>query len=410
MYVFAEPVTEEEVAEIQSQNSAKIQEFERNILGLTHGNSSGVEQGQEVDPKWKKIQADVQKAMENDELSVDGPGQVQEAIGEDAQRNESPTNRPEVFEQGPLYARNSAAGADNDATAASAGNDEEEGDIEDDDDVEVEDEDGREDEDEEEMEKEEEEEEEDRNDNEVREFEESRRQEAIEEFLEGEADISTTDAIEAESRMARDSANEDDAALSKDRTVEFQNDANLLTEGPNEDDAPETAFGQESMNEGAEPKNDGENTWIPPPSSVAEGEDQPEYQIQADQSFLDSINQEVTQAQAAAETSSEDVLAMTLTLRNKVNGEYVLRPDQMTASDEWSIEYSLTEVSERTRAMALYKACQRRRSKKMDAPLVPEDEETVNGYIRKLRELSAQGRRWRQQQDNRDRKMPVQVL
>ncbi len=409
MYVFAEPVTEEEVAEIQSRNSAKIQEFERNILGLTHGNNSGVEHGQEVDPKWKKIQADVQKAMENDELSVDGPGQVQEEIGEDAQRTESPTNRPEVFEQGPLYARYSAAGADNDATAASAGNDEEEDDIEDDDDVEVEDEDEREDEDEEDREKEGEEEEEDRDDNEVGEIEESRRQEAVE-FLEGEADISTTEAIEAESKMGRDTANEDDAALSKDRTLEVQNDANLLTEEPNKDDAPGTAFGQESMNEGAEPKNDGENTWIPSPSSVAEGEDQPEYQIQADQSFLDSINQEVTQAQAAAEISSEDVLAMTLTLRNKVNGEYVLRPDQMTASDEWSIEYSLTEVSERTRAMALYKACQRRRSKKMDAPLVPEDAETVNGYIRKLRELSAQGRRWRQQQDSRDRKMPVQVL
>ena len=113
---------------------------------------------------------------------------------------------------------------------------------------------------------------------------------------------------------------------------------------------------------------------------------------------------------AESSSASEDILAMTLTLRNKVNGEYVLRPEKMTAGDEWSIEYSLAEVSEQPRARALYRACRRRRSKKMETSLVPEDAEVVPSYIQSLRQMTAKGRAWRKKQDKVDRMGSVEVL
>ena len=101
---------------------------------------------------------------------------------------------------------------------------------------------------------------------------------------------------------------------------------------------------------------------------------------------------------------------MTLTIRNKVNGKFVLRPERLTAGDQWSIEYSLTEVDTETRARALYKACQGRRKKKHDKMETKNDEERLTGFLRRLRDLSMQGRKWRARQDEEDTKKPMQVL
>ena len=410
MYIFAEPVTEDQVAEIQSQNSAKIQEFERSVLGLTRGNESGTDDAQEVDLKWEEMQADVQQAMEKDELSIDGSEQAQGAIDGVAEGNDYATGRPEVFVQGPLYAKKRAASADDDVTAASAENQEDDDDTEDEDDIDSEDERENEGEGEEEYEYEDEFEDASEDD----EIEEGRQQERLEEVSKARADVYAINAGDADQSLGGDGAAEDGAALSEDHAVVIHNDANPLAEGLIEMDRLGATSGQETLNEAKEAMNHKQTTEVPSDrefSSVTEGDDQQGPRIQADQGFLDSINQEVVQADTpATSSSSEDILAMTLTLRNKVNGKYVLRPENMTASDEWSIEYSMTELSEQTRARSLYMACQNRRRKKMENPLVPEDAEVVNSYIQKLRELSKKGRRWRKQQDAGDRERQMQVL
>ena len=402
MYVFAEPVTEEQVAEVQSQNSAKIQEFERNILGLTRGNGSGTDDAKEVDPDWEKIQADVQKAMEKDELSADKSGQDQEAIDEDFGGTKLTPDRPEVFEQGPLYGSKSAARADDHATAGSVGNEEDEGDGTDDDII------NGEDECEEEVE--EEEEKEDGDVNEDGGVEESTRQEGLDEFLEAKPNINAIHAVQVERKVSENSTDNNNIALSHDYPVKVNNDASLPREEPNEDDTT----GQESVDDTIEPTDDRENTGISPDaisSSIAERESWQELQTCADGGFLDLINQEDLQADTTAESSpSEDIFAMTLTIRNKVNGQYVLRPQKMNGTDEWSIEYSLTEVTAQSRARKLYEACQMRRRKKLETPLVPENAELISDYIKRLREMSMEGRRWRKQQDMMDRERPVQVL
>jgi hypothetical protein len=51
-----------------------------------------------------------------------------------------------------------------------------------------------------------------------------------------------------------------------------------------------------------------------------------------------------------------------------------------------------------------------RRKKHLDTPEAPEEGEALNSYFRKLRELSAQGKKWRNRMDKEDSKKPTQVL
>ena len=374
MYIFAEPVTEEQVAEIQSQNDAEIQEFERDILGLTRGKDSDTDDAPEIDPKWEEIQSDVQKAMEEDELFEDGS-----RIDDGTEGTESNSNRPEVFKEGPLYARKSASGAGNGANAVSAEYEEDEC------------------ENEEEEEDKEKQDDGDCNGNGNGDNVESRWQEGPDEFLNDEVEINATDAFKAEQNVEGTGIEQNNVALSEDHPVEDQSITNVLGGEPNEDDTPSAISKQQGTNAG--------------PSTKVEGEGQQEHQTRTGQPLPNPVDEEVVQADAAATLSgSKGVLAMTLTLRNKVNGEYVHRPETMSAADEWSVEYSLTDISEQKKARVLYDACQVRRRRKMEKQLVSDEQEVVPGFIQRLRALSQKGRNWRKKQDKMDEERPVQMV
>ncbi|KAJ9642919.1 hypothetical protein H2199_004441 [Coniosporium tulheliwenetii] len=80
------------------------------------------------------------------------------------------------------------------------------------------------------------------------------------------------------------------------------------------------------------------------------------------------------------------LLAMSLTVRNKVNNQYVNRPSDLTATDEWDIEYSLSEIEDASRAWTVYEACKQRRAKQF----VREEAErkpSMDFYREQLREL-----------------------
>ncbi|KAI9759136.1 MAG: hypothetical protein M1835_000451, partial [Candelina submexicana] len=128
-----------------------------------------------------------------------------------------------------------------------------------------------------------------------------------------------------------------------------------------------------------------------------------------DTGFLDKIGEE--QAAVIPEGSDGSLLAMTLTIRNKVNGKYVLRPLDLQADDKWSLEYSIDEVPTASRAWSLYGACQARRKSRMDsANDDSEDDVATNYYLRRMRELSEKGREWRKVQDSIDAKNEKVVL
>jgi len=123
---------------------------------------------------------------------------------------------------------------------------------------------------------------------------------------------------------------------------------------------------------------------------------------EADSAYLD--------AQPTPSDAEPNILAMTLTLRNKINNSYVLRPEKITAEDKWSIEYSLSDIPDARRAQALYEACQTRRKKKMESNEVKREEEGLSWYLRNLRELSRKGVEWRKGVDEKDRANRVWVL
>lgn len=106
---------------------------------------------------------------------------------------------------------------------------------------------------------------------------------------------------------------------------------------------------------------------------------------------------------------ARDLLAMTLVIKNKMNGYYVERPNNFTAADKWTIQWELTELKQ-PQAQSLYTACQNRRAKALAGRGEGESGVAANVYIRKLREIARQGREFREREDQLDRELGIVVL
>ncbi len=420
MYIFAEPVTEEQVAEIQSHNEAKIKEFERKIVGLTSDEAMSQET-EEDDSNWDNIQADVRETMDKDELSIEQPN-GEDVEYDDSENSQVASNGRGVSEEG-LYANRQEAREVDEATAAATGS--EDDDIEneadkDDELVDTEEDEVAEEHDGEKLDQpiDEADEEQDLDEESLEEAEDSKEgygeevQEANEsegqEKLEGsereEAAVEEKNTyVDQEDRQADDQST---CAAVEDR-VEVKGNKEPQTEsnGQERQVADSADHTTPPLNHGKQ--DTGENAHNYTSSLSSEGPT--DFPIEADKAFLNKLTEELSSINAAA-SQSPDILAMTLTIRNKVNGKFVLRPEQFTKKDNWSIEYWLTEVDTETRARALYQACQNRRKKKYDKMEAGNDEERLTGFLQRLRELSMQGRKWRARQDKEDTKKPVQIL
>lgn len=133
-----------------------------------------------------------------------------------------------------------------------------------------------------------------------------------------------------------------------------------------------------------------------------------------------------TEASAPSETLSEDpatteagkeeepgeereLFAMTLMVKNIVNGKQVERPTDFRASHTWEVDYELIELPTE-KARTIYSACQRRRQKALMGRGEDETDVAANVYIRKLREISKAGRKFRQEQEQLDKENGVVVL
>jgi hypothetical protein len=121
-----------------------------------------------------------------------------------------------------------------------------------------------------------------------------------------------------------------------------------------------------------------------------------------------------TPASAAEETStttdepepSGPLMGWTLTIRNKVNDGYVAQPNNITAEDEWKIEYFIQDIPEGSR-WRLYTALKERRR-----GLVSNDAEadkSLKNYRDLIQRFSNRGREWRVTQDKLNDEMGIQV-
>jgi hypothetical protein len=126
------------------------------------------------------------------------------------------------------------------------------------------------------------------------------------------------------------------------------------------------------------------------------------------QNLQNKVDNEVGQTEPAAEVgeSEKPVLGWTLTVRNKVNGEYVERPQDLHDEDDWKIEYHIKEIGDNMRWKA-YKAVQERRRQ-----LASND--VVNDSLAHFRDLikryTTRGRAWRDKQDRMLEERGVQVF
>lgn len=124
--------------------------------------------------------------------------------------------------------------------------------------------------------------------------------------------------------------------------------------------------------------------------------------------------------QTKPESQAEEdkpVLGLVLTVRSKVNGVYVERPENLKKHHDWSIEYSLNELKS-GQAWREYRAAQARRRKtyqKLNSRIDKSDpdstEQSYNEhYINMLKELSEKGRKMRATLDQKAANKPKVVV
>lgn len=330
MYIFAEPMSEEEITEIQTKNRSRIEQFEREILGLKIDSDDEDEASHE----WERIQARVEEEMANDELSADRP-----LAG-------LPTSDPDKLEL-----TGSERHGEDDLDDAHDGTSE-----------------GAE----------------------------------LPEHETG--DQSLFEGGHTHERDTRHGRTVEHGAIHAHETGE---ETGLESAGPHEPGTGQehrvSREADDSRDEAGDEGREGPpwaHTTGDPAETDGTKEDGEDSDAAGDGTWLDKVAQEHIDLRSQAVGRS--VLAMTLTVRNKVNGTYVVRPENLGPGDQWEVEYALAPIESDTRAWSLYRACQVRRKNGLEQDEDEGDEEAVSHYVRRLRELSAAGREWRKHRDELD--------
>ncbi|CAK7267081.1 hypothetical protein SEPCBS119000_002356 [Sporothrix epigloea] len=133
-----------------------------------------------------------------------------------------------------------------------------------------------------------------------------------------------------------------------------------------------------------------------------------------------------TSATDSSTESTQELLGLIVTVRNKVNGQYVTRPSTLSKLDMWTVEYAMEEIPDK-RAQGLYEMVKKRRKELLSREAKEggnaENDSSQGGedkklsaksafnreFMNKLYALSARGRRFRRSEDEAVRDKPVHV-
>ncbi|OHE97786.1 hypothetical protein CORC01_06991 [Colletotrichum orchidophilum] len=423
MYVFAKPVTKEEIEKVQTSNQAAVAEFEEQILGMASEESSGpevpepkVEQpaSQEEDEEavsvdessnqswqtqafWEEMQEKVNEAVEDDALGI---GHVREAIhdaleqsallkartpeearwyvdgllealtrnqaseapdvdGKDSQSVETSASESSTAPVDSAQAGESSAGQQTEAIAG------------------------------EETESVQETDEESSQNTEVR----------------GSRDLGLKDLIlrvasHVDEKVDVDETDisEDDAASDVSKLRTFERILSKLVAESKQSEAETTPSASETEEVVAESFEDfaastsqtaasTESPGDSDPDGIAQDEEKPELDVVGD-----------------------ELLGMVLTVRNRVNGQYEQRPDPKIHNPHWMVEYSIEDLPA-NRAETIYRALQTRRRKVLADDQRGDRQETwYQLWQGKLEEMSNKGRDFRMWEDMKARESPVHVV
>ena len=391
MYIFAEPMTEEQVKEIQTTNDAKVEEFERSILGLHEDKPRDDETG------WADIEANVQEAMNKDEMSFTNSenDDALDVLGDVNSNSDPKESQIRLFHEDCIVGAikkdvDMAKDLEKDKKGTEEGGEIIKRDI--------------------------------------GEMDHAAEEESMNE-MEGVFKGETGDQGHQDDRQSMN-LERDRSAQDIDDT-EFEITAkNSKTSGAENVESAQS-FDQYSENDGlqisqhqAQPGDSFENlgTSVPGPGFQTDSQRLSDLEPEESQNAEVNAQEEQSSAERLVSTADvpflesieaerlsdvSDVLAMTLTIRNKVNDKYVVRPTDLKRDDRWTVEYSLNEVTNQTRASVLYKACQLRRKKFLEVENVDTEKDS---FFQMLKDLSRQGAYWRKQMDKEDMGKPKIVL
>ncbi|KAJ8064764.1 hypothetical protein OCU04_007075 [Sclerotinia nivalis] len=463
MYIFAEPMEEEEIQKIQDTNKAEIEAFEARVLGL-HG-AKGTEEEQLEERKnaeWEDLRAKIEESMENDEFEIKSAKEIAESLlehhdvtgltlDEVEQRVEEFLSTSSYNEQGEvdatgqnengLWKEEENVDVDEEGDEITDGNEE----IEHDDDIEKTtaevDEDADEENDEDSGEEENEDDDEEDDEEEEEDNEEAEESDAEKELENSNDDVKTSDLTEIaveetviqEGLLADPAEETSEAQKSNDESLEAETHESESVENEDLliDSTEETSEGQQSNDESFEAETnepelvENEDLLIGSAEETSEAQQDNDGSLDSQASSteesetskeLDEKDDETSMADVESilpEEAPKEILAMHLAIRNKVDGAYTVRPEKLTIDQKWTVEYALSEIPEQEKAMNLYKACQTRRKtalRRSDEPESKWAEERNDRFIAHLKHLAKNGRAWRQKITKKEANEPVKTL
>ncbi|KAG9232732.1 mitochondrial protein Pet127-domain-containing protein [Amylocarpus encephaloides] len=382
-YIFAEPVTEHSIEDIQTSNKASIEEFEKRVLGI------GSESEEETKANWEDLQAKVKKSMDLDENDSDCTKETSNTVDDDA--DEAPPT-PWDLEQEDINELDEAEEyeAGNEAHLHHETAEEHVFDLEQDDngsvtpdtesggeDVEV-------------------------TESTLQETDNTSEQEVSASIIEESGEESIKEKSDAQGCFAENVESalsvKDDGLVPKDTTSKDTCGATSVAEQT--DDA--ALLGDDAeISEDATVVDDAktsDETSAPQDSEDSSSKDT-KVGEERELSDDDKLASEVEQPR--------ELMAMYLTIRNKVNGIVCKRPINLTSDDKWEVEYSLAEVKDPKKASTLYAACKRRRKQILDSK--PESDWN-NRFIKQVMSYAEKGREYRKKVDAAAAQEPIKVL
>lgn len=436
MYIFAEPMEEEEIQKIQDTNKAEIEAFEARVLGL-HGEKGEEEQLEEKkNAEWEDLRAKIEESMENDEYEIKSAKEIAESLVEHHDVTgltlEEVEQRVEEFLSTSSYSEQGGADAAEDSENKLWKEDDVDADEETDNIIE----DNEETEHDEDMEKttaeadEDADEENDEEDDEDDEEDEEEGEDEEEEEEEEEDDDGEEE--EEEETEGKDSEKElenssEEATPSDLREIAVEE--TVMQEGLLADPVEQTSEGQKSNVEAFEAREpelvENEGLLIDSAEETSDldepNQESPESQESSTDESLNSNEADNNDETLISDIESilpeeepqKEILAMHLAIRNKVNDNYVVRPEKLTKDDKWIVEYALSEIPNHERAMNLYKATQLRRKtalRRSDEPDTKWAEERNSKFIAHLKHLAQSGRAWRRRITEKEANKPVKTL
>lgn len=361
MYVYAEPMTEAQVEEIQSKNLAEIEEFERSV-GLT-GTASSKEHEQDKEVQRADIEASVQAAMIKEEPSLPGASMDPESsfviannmnfdLSHKHKGNENLNRENAIKHRDDENLTVSSSVGDGHVNPGDGTGDEAARKVNDEKVVEVSDEEFD------------------------REMDGDEAKENAVEDADRDTDEDETDRNnKGNGELSEIQAGEEHGVLSEIVGLDNFGCGQI---GPIDEESQQSLTDDDTNDSSTEVNN----------LDSREVSKEP-----------DMIGAEVAGARDKPLDVPAKVLAMTLRHRNKVDGGYIRRPLELTEKADWTIEFLLTEEKHAGRAWSHYQACKRRRQKGLELAGVAE---RPTGFLKNLRSMSKKGAAWSKMMDKRD--------